>query len=80
MPSGLRFSCLVHARRPALPALLLAAVAAFPNAALLLHEYGSAALALVLMALTSVLIILKHYENILRLLAGTEHRIGSRTA
>ncbi|HEY3975162.1 MAG TPA: glycerol-3-phosphate 1-O-acyltransferase PlsY [Candidatus Sulfotelmatobacter sp.] len=58
----------------------IAAVAAFPNAALLLHEYGGAPLALVLMALTSALIVLKHSANIVRLLAGTEHRIGSRRA
>ena len=54
------------------------AVAAFPNLALALHEYGNHAVALVLMALASVLIIFKHHANIGRLLAGTENRLGAR--
>jgi glycerol-3-phosphate acyltransferase PlsY len=57
----------------------IAAVAAFPNIALLLHEYGNAPFALALMSLASVLIVVKHYENIRRLLAGTENRFGSRS-
>jgi glycerol-3-phosphate acyltransferase PlsY len=56
----------------------IAAVAAFPNLALVLHEYGSTPQALVLMAMTSALIVIKHYANIRRLLAGTENRLGSR--
>jgi len=55
----------------------IAAVAAFPNLALVLHEFGNNYLALCLMALASVLIIVKHYRNILRLLSGTENRFGS---
>src|SRR5271167_4515646 len=55
----------------------IVAVAAFPNLVLALHEYGNTAPALVLMALASVLIIVKHHANIRRLLAGTENRIGS---
>ena len=58
----------------------IAAVAAFPHLALLLHEYGNAPVALVLMAMASVLIVVKHSANIRRLLAGTENRIGSRRA
>lgn len=58
----------------------IAAVAAFPHLALLLHEYGNTALALAFMAIASVLIVVKHYANIRRLLAGTEHRFGSRQA
>jgi glycerol-3-phosphate acyltransferase PlsY len=58
----------------------IAAVAAFPNFALLLHEYGNALVALVLMAMASVLIVVKHSANIRRLLAGTENRFGSRRA
>jgi acyl phosphate:glycerol-3-phosphate acyltransferase len=57
----------------------IAAVAAFPNIARLLHEYGSAPPALALMSFTSVLIIIKHRANIRRLLAGTESRLGSRS-
>lgn len=56
----------------------IAAVAAFPNLARLLHEYGNTPQALVLMALASVLIVVKHHANISRLLAGTENRLGSR--
>lgn len=56
----------------------IAAVAAFPNIALLLHEYANAAGALALLSFTSVLIIIKHHENIRRLLAGTENRLGSK--
>ena len=58
----------------------IAAVAAFPNLALLLHEYGNVPLALALMSFASVLIVVKHRANILRLLAGTENRLGSRSA
>jgi glycerol-3-phosphate acyltransferase PlsY len=58
----------------------IVAVAAFPNIALALHEYGNRAMALVLMALASVLIIIKHRANISRLLTGTENRVGARQA
>ena len=58
----------------------IAAVAAFPNLALVLHEYGNNSVALVLMATASVLIIVKHHANLRRLLAGTENRLGSKHA
>ena len=58
----------------------IAAVAAFPNLALFLHEYGNAPVALLVMATASVLIVVKHSANIRRLLAGTENRFGSRHA
>jgi glycerol-3-phosphate acyltransferase PlsY len=58
----------------------IVAVAAFPNIALLLHEYAHAPAALALMSFTSVLIIIKHHTNIRRLLAGTENRLGSKDA
>jgi glycerol-3-phosphate acyltransferase PlsY len=58
----------------------ITAVAAFPNIALALHEYGNVALALVLMSFASVLIVVKHHANIRRLLAGTENRLGSKHA
>lgn len=56
----------------------IAAVAAFPNIALALREYGNDPVALSLMALASVLIIVKHYSNIIRLLARTENKLGSK--
>ena len=58
----------------------IAAVAAFPNLTLLLHEYGNAPMALALISLASVLIVVKHHANIRRLLAGTENRLGSEQA
>jgi glycerol-3-phosphate acyltransferase PlsY len=57
----------------------IAAVAAFPNIALLLHEYNNSQAALALMSFTSVLIIVKHHANIRRLLSGTESRFRSRS-
>jgi acyl phosphate:glycerol-3-phosphate acyltransferase len=56
------------------------AVAAFPVSAYLLQQYGDVPAALALMFLASLLIIVRHHENIRRLLAGTENRIGSRRA
>jgi glycerol-3-phosphate acyltransferase PlsY len=56
----------------------IVAVAVFPLLVWLLHEYGSASIALVLISLVSLLIIARHRENIRRLFAGTENRIGSR--
>lgn len=58
----------------------ITAVAAFPVSVWLLGEYCDAPAALGLMSLASLLIIDKHRENIRRLVAGTENRIGSRRA
>ena len=58
----------------------ITAVAAFPNIALVMHEYGNSPLALVMMATASVLIVVKHHTNIRRLLTGTENRLGSKHA
>jgi glycerol-3-phosphate acyltransferase PlsY len=56
------------------------AVGAFPVLVWLLHLYGGDWMVLVFIALCSVLIIAKHRENIHRLIAGTEHRLGSKSA
>ena len=56
------------------------AVACFPLLTYDFREYGDVANALALMAVTSLLIIAKHHENIRRLLAGTESRFGSKHA
>lgn len=58
----------------------IAAVAIFPFAVYAFHEYGNSSLALLFMAISSLLIIVRHYQNIHRLLAGTESRIGARHA
>jgi glycerol-3-phosphate acyltransferase PlsY len=53
-------------------------VAMFPSLAWRLHEYGNAWPALAFMGLASLLIVMKHYGNICRLLAGTENRLGAK--
>jgi glycerol-3-phosphate acyltransferase PlsY len=58
----------------------ITAVAVFPLTALAQHEYGGSFFACGLMFLNSVVIIAKHHENIGRLLAGTENRLGARRA
>ncbi len=54
------------------------AVAAFPVLVWFLHGYGGLPSNLFLMALTSLLIVAKHHENIGRLLAGAERRFGAK--
>jgi acyl phosphate:glycerol-3-phosphate acyltransferase len=54
------------------------AVGAFPVIVFFSHNYGSSRLALSFITLASLLIIVKHHENIRRLLAGTENRFGSK--
>jgi len=56
----------------------ITAVAAFALLAWLLREYGGEPLTLALICLASALIIAMHRENIHRLLAGTENRLGSK--
>lgn len=56
------------------------AVAAFPVFVWILHQYGNSRRALAFMALSSLLIIVKHQQNIRRLIAGTENRFRSGTA
>lgn len=56
----------------------VAAVAMFPSLAWSLHEYGNVWSALAFMTLASLLIVLKHRANIVRLLAGTENRLGHK--
>jgi acyl phosphate:glycerol-3-phosphate acyltransferase len=53
------------------------AVASFPLLAYGMRAYGNVPIALAFMATTSLLIIGKHHENIRRLLAGTESRVGA---
>ncbi len=54
------------------------AAAIFPSLVWQLHLYGNSWPALAFMSLAALLIVLKHYGNIGRLLAGTEHRLGAK--
>jgi glycerol-3-phosphate acyltransferase PlsY len=56
------------------------AVASLPLLAYGLNVYGNTSWALALLAFACLLIIARHHENIRRLLAGTENRIGAKHA
>ena len=58
----------------------IVAVASFPLLVYATRAYGNSTLALASMASTSLLIIVKHHQNIRRLLSGTENRIGTKRA
>jgi glycerol-3-phosphate acyltransferase PlsY len=73
---GIFIAVVVVFRRVSLGSIL--AIALFPLFAWLLHNYGDEPLMLFLMAVAAALIIVRHHENILRLLAGTEPRFHWR--
>jgi acyl phosphate:glycerol-3-phosphate acyltransferase len=56
------------------------AVGAFPLIAWIIHQFDASPVGLAMMSVASLLIIAKHHENIRRLLAGTESRIGAKRA
>jgi glycerol-3-phosphate acyltransferase PlsY len=65
-------------RRVSLASIL--AVALFPLFAWVLHDHGDSPQVLLLMTFSSILIVIKHHQNIGRLLAGTEPRFNWRRA
>jgi acyl phosphate:glycerol-3-phosphate acyltransferase len=58
----------------------ITAVAAFPFLVWWICRFGAHPAALAMIALASLLIIVRHHENIRRLLAGTENRFGANRA
>lgn len=56
----------------------MVAVAAFPLMAWLIGQFHISWVGLALLSLASLLILVKHRDNIRRLLAGTEHRVGAK--
>jgi glycerol-3-phosphate acyltransferase PlsY len=56
------------------------AVASLPLLAYGMHSFGNMPMALALLAFTCLLIIIRHHENIRRLFAGTESRLGAKRA
>jgi glycerol-3-phosphate acyltransferase PlsY len=56
------------------------AVASFPFLVFEVYAWAHAPILLAIITATSLLIIAKHHENILRLLAGTESRMGAKHA
>lgn len=55
-------------------------VSLFPTLTWCFNEFGKTWLALAYISLASLAIVLKHHENIHRLLAGTERHIGAKPA
>ncbi len=58
----------------------IVAVAAFPFMAGIIGQFQAPPIGLAMISLASLLIIVRHHENIRRLLAGTESRIGAKRA
>jgi glycerol-3-phosphate acyltransferase PlsY len=58
----------------------IVAVAVFFFAAWLIRQFMAPPVGLAMISLASILIIAKHHENIRRLLAGTESRVGAKPA
>jgi acyl phosphate:glycerol-3-phosphate acyltransferase len=56
------------------------AVAAFPFVAWGIRQFDASSIGLAMIATASLLIVVRHHENIRRLLAGTESRIGAKRA
>jgi glycerol-3-phosphate acyltransferase PlsY len=56
----------------------IVAVGAFPFMAWVIRQFDAPPAGLAIMSVTSLLIIVKHHENIRRLLAGTESRYGAK--
>jgi glycerol-3-phosphate acyltransferase PlsY len=58
----------------------IVALAVFPVAACLIGQFYAPPIGLAMISVASLLIIVKHHENIRRLFAGTENRVGTKRA
>lgn len=58
----------------------IVAVAIFPLMVLLLRQFGASPVGIGMVAAASLLIVVRHHQNIRRLLAGTENRVGAKQA
>jgi len=58
----------------------IVAVAFFPLAVWMIHQFSPPPAGLALIAFASLLIIARHHQNITRLLSGTENRLGAKRA
>jgi acyl phosphate:glycerol-3-phosphate acyltransferase len=58
----------------------IVAVAGFPFMACFIGQFYASPITLALISLASLLILVKHRDNVRRLLAGTENRMGARRA
>jgi glycerol-3-phosphate acyltransferase PlsY len=58
----------------------IVAVAVFPVAAGLIHQFNLSPVGLALISLACLLILVKHRGNMRRLWAGTENRLGAKHA
>jgi glycerol-3-phosphate acyltransferase PlsY len=74
--AGIFLSVVLISRYVSLGSII--AVAFFPLLVYEMHSYGNMPAALAFMAIASLLIIAKHSQNVQRLLAGTENRLGAK--
>jgi glycerol-3-phosphate acyltransferase PlsY len=74
--AGVFVAVLLISRYVSLASML--ATATLPLAVWILRSAGEDGFALALIVLAALLVVLKHHENIRRLLAGTENRFGSK--
>jgi glycerol-3-phosphate acyltransferase PlsY len=76
--AGIFVAAVIITRYVSLASIL--AVGSFPLLVCEFRAYGNGAITLACMIITSLLIVVRHHENMRRLLAGTESRVGRTRA
>jgi glycerol-3-phosphate acyltransferase PlsY len=76
--AGIFVAAVIITRYVSLASIL--AVGSFPLLVYEFRAYGNGAITLACMIITSLLIVVRHHENMRRLLAGTESRVGRTRA